>query len=415
VIEFLSVLVFYLIAVVVFLHVKTRIDRRIGARSDKMGKTLTRIALGKIMRDRLAMGCLYIIFFYLLLGLLTKFSVIYPAYYTRVDRERPYSEPMLYIQHEDETEDPDLDTVEKRIADSRERIDQIKSNLEAQIAAWESEREEGVQEPRPRLSFGLRSEIFWEQVKQRLPTIGFADPLGRDIQGRSVVSGCTHAIRTAINVGLVTSLIAIPIGLVLGALAGFYGGKVDDFIVWLYSTVASIPSLLLILSISYVILHINLESLKGTVFEGIKNFKGLFAVYIAIGMTTWVGLCRLIRAEFLKHKERDYVASAQAVGAGDSRVIFRHILPNVFHLVIINFSIRFVFAVQTEVIVSYLGLGVQGMASWGRMINDAKQALGQGVWWELAGATGFMFFLVLAFNIFGDILRDALDPKLRDA
>jgi len=414
-IEFLSVLILYLIGIFVFLQVKTRMDKGIAAKSDNMGKTLTRIAMGKIMKDRVAMLCLYIIFFYLLLALLTKLSLIYPAYNTRVDRDRPYGKPALTLMTEAQVAENGGDTAETMLEVSRERIARINSDLEAQIAAWKTDQAEGIDAPKPRLSFALKSEIFWENIRQKWPTIGFAEPLGRDIQGKSVLAGCTHAIRTAINVGLVTSLIAIPIGLVLGAMAGFYGGKVDDFIVWVYSTVASIPSLLLILSISYVIIHIDLEGLKGTMFEGIKNFKGLFAVYIAIGMTTWVGLCRLIRAEFLKHKERDYVCSAQAVGAGDTRVIFRHILPNVFHLVIINFSIRFVFAVQTEVIVSYLGLGVQGMASWGRMINDAKQALGQGVWWELAGATGFMFFLVLAFNIFGDILRDALDPKLRDA
>jgi peptide/nickel transport system permease protein len=141
--------------------------------------------------------------------------------------------------------------------------------------------------------------------------------------------------------------------------------------------------------------------------------RGIYAVYLALGLTTWVSLCRLIRGEFIKHKEREYVMAARALGAGHFRIIFRHILPNVLHIVIINFSLRFVFAIQAEVILSYLGIGVQDMPSWGIMINDAKVELARGVWWQLAGATGAMFIIVLAFNVFGDALRDALDPKLR--
>ena len=141
--------------------------------------------------------------------------------------------------------------------------------------------------------------------------------------------------------------------------------------------------------------------------------KGILAVYLALGLTSWVSLCRLIRGEFIRHKNREYVQAASAIGGGDFRKIFKHILPNVLHIVIINFSLQFQMAIKSEVILSYLGLGVQGRPSWGTMINDAKLELARGNWWQLAAATGAMMVVVLAFNILGDALRDALDPKLK--
>jgi ABC-type dipeptide/oligopeptide/nickel transport system permease subunit len=221
--------------------------------------------------------------------------------------------------------------------------------------------------------------------------------LGTDIFGRDVLLRTIHGTRIAISIGLVTSLIAIPIGVTLGAIAGYFGGLVDDFIVWFYTTMDSIPDLLKIIALSFVL------------------GRGLLSVYIAIGFTTWVGLCRLIRGEFLKHKSRDYVQAANALGASHMRRMFIHILPNVFHIILINFSLRFIIGIKTEVILSYLGMGVEpGQPSWGVMIDDAKLELARGVWWQLAAATTAMFFLVLAFNIFTDALREALDPKLRN-
>ena len=141
--------------------------------------------------------------------------------------------------------------------------------------------------------------------------------------------------------------------------------------------------------------------------------KGLTTIYIALGVTSWIGLARVIRGEFMKHKEREYVLAAASLGATTQSRIFKHILPNVSHFVIINLSMQFMGAIKSEVILSFLGLGVQGQPSWGVMIDDAKLELARGVWWQLAGASGAMFFVVLAFNILGDSLRDALDPKIR--
>jgi ABC-type dipeptide/oligopeptide/nickel transport system permease subunit len=218
---------------------------------------------------------------------------------------------------------------------------------------------------------------------------------GTDIFGRDVFSKIIRGTQIAMSVGLVTSLIAIPIGVILGALAGYFGGWVDDLITWLYTTFSSIPNIMLLISITMIL------------------GKGIFAVYIALGATSWVTLCRLIRGEVMKHKEREYVQAASAIGGGHMRKLFRHILPNVTHIVIINTSLQFQFAIKSEVILSYLGLGVQGEPSWGTMIDDAKLELSRGVWWQLASATIAMFLVVLAFNLLGDALRDSLDPKLK--
>jgi len=218
---------------------------------------------------------------------------------------------------------------------------------------------------------------------------------GLDIFGRSVLAKTIKGTEIAMSVGLVTGLISMVIGVFLGSIAGYYGGKVDEFIVWFYTTFTSIPTFMLLVSITFIL------------------GKGILAVYLALGLTTWVSLCRLIRGEFIRHKDRDYVQAASAIGGGDFRKIFKHILPNVFHIVIINFSLQFQVAIKSEVILSYLGLGVQGKPSWGIMINDAKLELARGNWWQLAAATGAMMVVVLAFNILGDALRDALDPKLK--
>jgi peptide/nickel transport system permease protein len=218
---------------------------------------------------------------------------------------------------------------------------------------------------------------------------------GTDIFGRSVLLKVIRGTQVAMSVGVAASIIAIPIGVLLGALAGYFGGWIDDFVTWLYTTFSSVPNIMLLISITLIL------------------GKGIVAVYIALGATSWVTLCRLIRGEVMKHKEREYVQAASAIGGGHFRKLFRHILPNVSHIIIINTSAQFQIAIKSEVILSYLGLGVQGEPSWGTMIDDAKLELVRGVWWQLAGATFAMFFILLAFNILSDALRDALDPKLK--
>jgi peptide/nickel transport system permease protein len=219
--------------------------------------------------------------------------------------------------------------------------------------------------------------------------------LGTDNLGRSVALRLVQGARIAFHVGIMTSLIAIPLGVLLGLAGGYFGGKVDSLVVWLCATVASMPGLLFILAISLVV------------------GQGLLGIYMGIGLTTWVGVCRTIRAETMKHREKAYVQAARVLGYSHARILFRHILPNVAHIILIQFSIRFPASVSTEVFISFLGIGVQGEPSWGIMINNARLRLWQGVWWEMAFTTTAIFVLVLVFNHLADWLRDRLDPALR--
>ena len=218
--------------------------------------------------------------------------------------------------------------------------------------------------------------------------------LGTDNLGRPVAQRLVQGARIAFHVGIMTSLIAIPLGVALGLLGGYYGGWVDSLVVWLCATVASMPGLLFILAISLV------------------AGQGLLGIYLGIGLTTWVGVCRTIRPEVMKHAARAYVQAAKTLGYSDLRIMLRHILPNVAHIMLIQFSIRFPAAVSTEVFISFLGIGVQGEPSWGVMINNARLRLWQGVWWEMAFTTLAIFVLVLVFNPLADYLRDRLDPAL---
>lgn len=230
--------------------------------------------------------------------------------------------------------------------------------------------------------------------------------LGTDWSGKSVLVKTLLGAKVSFTVGLMANLIAIPLGLLLGGIAGYYGGIFDDLIVWLYSTLSSIPGFILLIAIKFAFKDVSVFGLE---------LAGIHGLYLALGVTNWIGTCRLVRAEVMKVRELDYVLAARASGRGSFAILLRHVMPNVFHIAIINFSLGFVGAVQSEVALSYLGLGVAvGTPSWGNMINSARMDLFVGRWWELASAVSAMFFLVLSLNIFGDRLRDALDPRLKN-
>ena len=219
--------------------------------------------------------------------------------------------------------------------------------------------------------------------------------LGTDSLGRDVALRLAQGTRIAFHVGVVTSCIAIPLGAFLGLIAGYFRGWIDGLLCALAAMVASIPSMLFILAIALV------------------AGKGLMGVYLGIGVTTWVGVFRMVRGETMKHRDAGYVQAARALGYGPWRILLRHIFPNVAHIVIIAFSTRFPAAVGTEVFMSFLGIGAQNEPSWGVMIASARVRLWTGQWWEGTFVTLAVFGLVLCFNLLGDVLRDALDPTLR--
>lgn len=233
--------------------------------------------------------------------------------------------------------------------------------------------------------------------------------LGSDGLGRSVLQKTLLGAHVSMTVGFMANVIAIPLGLLLGAFAGYFGRRIDDLITWFYTTIASIPGIILLIALKFAFADRRLFG--GTPFE--LDLSGMAGVYLALGLISWVSTCRLIRAETMKIKELDFVLAARAAGRSDIAILLRHVLPNVFHIAIINFSLGFVSAISAEVMLSFLNLGVQNLPSWGKMINDARMDLVVGRWWELAASVSAMFVIVLAWNIFGDRLRDALDPKLK--
>lgn len=233
--------------------------------------------------------------------------------------------------------------------------------------------------------------------------------MGTDAFGRSVMEKTILAARLSMTVGFLANIIAIPLGMFLGAVAGYYGGWLDDIIVWLYTTLAAIPGLVRVIAISFAFQGVVLFA--GTATE--MRFSGVAGIVLALSISGWIHTCRLVRAETMKLRELDYVLASRAAGRRGLPILLNHIIPNVMHLGIINFSLGFIGAIKAEVALTYLGIGVTGQPSWGKMINEAQMGLVVGRWWQITAAGAAMFVLVLALSIFGDRLRDALDPKLR--
>jgi ABC-type dipeptide/oligopeptide/nickel transport system permease subunit len=243
-------------------------------------------------------------------------------------------------------------------------------------------------------------------------SISPASWFGLDIEGRSVLWRVIYGTRIALLIMITTCCISISIGVVLGLLSGFYGGWVDEVITWLYSTVSSIPWLLLVIALAYVIQNLNTFNDQSMLSKIGNYLGGLPTVVISLGLTDWVGLCRLIRAEVIKLRDQDFVVAARAMGLRSPRILIRHVLPNTLHIVIVTFSLSSVAYVQAETVLAFLGLGITTKPSWGRMIDDSRLELLRGVWWEFAAATVAILIISLALNTLGDALRDALDPKL---
>ena len=244
-------------------------------------------------------------------------------------------------------------------------------------------------EIRSRLTGGLTAD----SADTKASTLVF----GADKWGRDVLKKAIKGTETSLLVGFAAAGLATLLGTLFGAFAGYYGRWVDDLFNWLYSVFTSIPYLLLVLAVAAVL-----------------GQKGILTVVLILGLTGWTGIFRLVRAEYLKHRAREYVLAADSVGASDLRRMFAHILPNVSHVVLVQLSLHVVLFIKSEVILSFLGFGVGvDTVSWGSMLAEAPSELILGMWWQIAAATIAMALAVTAFSLFTDAARDALDPRLQ--
>ncbi len=240
--------------------------------------------------------------------------------------------------------------------------------------------------------------------------------LGTDKVGQDVLYLSLKSIRTGLVIGTLTTLVMLPFAVLLGIMAGYLRGWIDDLIQYLYTMLNSIPAVLLIAA-AVLMIQVHMDS-HPEMFETVSSRADLRLLFLCLilGVTSWTGLCRLLRGETLKLREMEYIQAAQAFGVSPFRIITRHLLPNVMHIVIITMVMDFSGLVLAEAVLSYVGVGVDpSMISFGNMINGARLEMAREpmVWWSLAAAFGFMFLLVLCANLFSDAVRDAFDPRIR--
>ena len=244
----------------------------------------------------------------------------------------------------------------------------------------------------------------------------FYHVLGTDKVGEDVFFQSLKSIRTGLVIGTLTTLVMLPAAILLGIMAGYFRGWVDDVIQYLYTTLNSIPGVLLIAA-AVLMMQIYMSN-HADDFNSVTERADLRLLFLCLilGVTSWTSLCRLLRGEALKLKELEYVQAARAFGVGNFRILLRHVLPNVMHIVLITIVLDFSGLVLAEAVLSYINIGVDPATnSWGNMINGARLELAREpvVWWSLLAAFVFMFTLVLAANLFSDVVRDAFDPRLR--
>lgn len=242
--------------------------------------------------------------------------------------------------------------------------------------------------------------------------------LGTDKVGKDVFYEAVKSIRTGLVIGTITTIVMLPFAILLGAVAGYFRGWVDDVIQYIYTTLSSVPGVLLI-SAAVLALQVYISN-HAESFPSLaaRADARLLALCFILGVTSWTSLCRLIRAETLKLREMDFVRASFAMGVRNFRIILRHIVPNIMHIVLITVVLDFSALVLAEAVLSYVGVGVDPTTlSWGNMINSSRLDLAREplVWWPLLAAFVFMFALVLSANLFADAVRDAFDPRLRHA
>lgn len=237
---------------------------------------------------------------------------------------------------------------------------------------------------------------------------------GTDKVGQDVLYQILKSVRTALVIGLLPTLVTLPLALLFGLLAGYFRGWVDDVIQYVYTVLNSIPGVLLIAA-AVLMMQVVIDTHPNWFSSAVERADlRLLALCFILGITSWTGLCRLLRGETMKLRELEYVQAARSFGVGHAGILMRHVLPNVMHIVIISVVMGFSSLVLSEAVLSYVGVGVDpNMISFGTMINNARLELGREpvVWWCLMAAIFSMFVLVLAANLFADVVRDAFDPR----
>lgn len=355
-------------------------ERTIDTKTEAKSRSLWALGWKRLRRDRIGYVSLYVVAAFLLLALGGSVGLVGRGW--REEVAKPYAPPTLFRnwgpKHPQLTAE-NIDAANKAAAQASGTDGNALSAEEDPLAADLAEA-------------GKNEAQYQETATVKADTL----PMGADLRGRDVLQKVLKGTSTSLLVGLLGALAAILIGTVLGGFGGYFGRRVDDLLMWFYSVFTSVPDMLLLLAFSAV-LH-----------------RGISTVILVMALTSWTGTFRLMRAEFMKHKSREYVRAADAIGASHLRRIFVHILPNVTYLLLVQFSILTIALIKYEVILSFLGFGVSvTQISWGSMLAEAPAELIQGYWWQMVCVTLFMSVLVTAFSMLTDSLRDALDPKVK--
>ena len=360
---------------------------------------LWHLALNRLKSDRIAVVSFVIVLFYFILLALSMTGVIASNWNKEVAVS--YAPPTFLGA---DTESDQIKAItestvtlpENPVDPLKDVIQQLNADIQAEQQSSSVIDNYGVVDPLAADMQAINQQLGGRLLdqKQELKT---TLPFGADKWGQDVLLKTIKGAETSILVGLLSALLAVVIGTFLGAIAGYFGGWIDDVLNWFYNIFTSIPYLLLVLAIAAVLQQ-----------------KGILSIVLILGLTGWTGVFRLVRAEYMKHKSREYVLAAKAIGVSHLRRMFVHIFPNVSHIALVQISILVVSFIKSEVILSFLGFGVPvGVVSWGSMLNEAQSELILGKWWQLAAASIAMAILVTAFSMFTDALRDALDPKLK--
>ena len=360
---------------------------------------LWHLALNRLKSDRIAVVSFVIVLFYFILLALSMTGVIASNWNKEVAVS--YAPPTFLGA---DTESDQIKAItestvtlpENPVDPLKDVIQQLNAEIQAEQHGSSAIDNYGMLDPLAADMQAINQQLgghLLDQQQQLKTTL----PFGADKWGQDVLLKTIKGAETSILVGLLSALLAVVIGTFLGAIAGYFGGWIDDVLNWFYNIFTSIPYLLLVLAIAAVLQQ-----------------KGILSIVLILGLTGWTGVFRLVRAEYMKHKSREYVLAAKAIGVSHLRRMFVHIFPNVSHIALVQISILVVSFIKSEVILSFLGFGVPvGVVSWGSMLNEAQSELILGKWWQLAAASIAMAVLVTAFSMFTDALRDALDPKLR--